>query len=298
MSGSKKCYVGKPFEFQAKYEGVVVKLPTGPDTGPVYGLKMQNFAWVAPTQIQIGKGFSVKPDLPHGIVFPYGPTASYDLELIVLGPGLPQAGARVKPKWGLSSCLSTAANTICKQFMQTETLKSTSGASEFTILFVGGYTEQQLQKGSNTAWWRICYDGPFELIRMAPLPSPWEIRWIITWTGDSIKELKELGSAPGAELSVEPATTTMETMLGRVSEAAVPDDLEAQRRSLLEAMERTMPLLHESESLVRQSNETDSEQERLERRAAAIEHLERAHELSREATELLSRLEEELEGRL
>jgi hypothetical protein len=295
---SKKCHEGQPFEFKAKYEGVVIKAPTGPDTGVVYGLKMQNFSWLAPSQVQIGKGFSVKPDLPHGIVPPYGPTASYDLELIVTGPGLPQAGIRVKPKWALSSCLSAAANVICKQFMQLETVKSKSGASEFTVVFVRGYTEQEFKTGWNTAWWRICYDGPFEMIKAAPLPNPWEIRWIIEWIGEPITELKELGSAPGAELPVEPGTVTIETMLGRVSKASVPDDQEDQRRGLLEALERMVPLLHEAESLVRHANETASEGERLDLRAAAIDHLQRAHELSREAVELLSRLEEEVEGRV
>jgi len=290
----KKCYTGKPVEFKAKYEGIVIKLGGGPDTSPVYGLKMTKFSWLAPNKIHIGKGFYVKPELPYGITH-YGPASSYDLELIVTGPGLPKNGQKVMFKWGLSPCRSVATDTICKQFMNMEVVKSKSGSSEFTIEFHRGYTEQQYIVGWNVATWTICYDGPFEMVILAPLPNMWEIAWMPSWILDHIKELKKSGDAPGAELLVKPLVDTIDGTITKLAEIPVPEDQKRLYRKIIESLEQSKAEVSEADSLVKRSNGVASEGERLKLRAVAIDHLERAHHLNSKAIELFSRFEEALE---
>jgi hypothetical protein len=155
--------------------------------------------------------------LPHGIVLPFGAAVANDLELVVTGPGLPAAGHRLKPKWALSSCLSAAPNIICKQFMQLEARKPTTATSQFTIHFVSRYTQQQFTKGSSTGLWRICYEGPFEMLRLAALPHPWQLWRIVDWPKEPIGQLKEAGALPDAELSVEPPVVTTEQPIHRAA---------------------------------------------------------------------------------
>jgi len=287
-----KCYVGIAIEFKAKYQGIV-KCYQDPDMGPVCGLFMTNFSWLtAPKKIHIGKGFYVEPDLPYGITH-YGPQSSLDLELIVTGPGLPQNGQRVTFKWALSPCLGPLMYTTCKQFMNVEVVKSKSGASDFTLEFVSGYTEQQHITGWNVATWMICYDGPFEMITMAPLPKKWQLDWIAPWILEHISELKK--PTPSAELPAGPPLDAIEGAITKLAEIPVPKDQDRLRHKIIESLEQNKAELSEADSLVKRSNEVTSEGERLELRAVAIDHLEKARDLNSKAVELLSRLEEALE---
>jgi len=293
---SKKCYVGKPIEFKAKYEGVL-KCYTEPDNSQVCGLFVKNFTWkTSPVKIHIGKGFYIEPDLPYGIK-KYGSLVSSDLELIVTGPGLPTNGQRVTFKWGLVACASYTAvtGTTCKQFINVEAVKSKSGTSNFTIEFFGGYTEQQYMKGWNVATWRICYGGPYESITLkADLPKNSELGWIPSYIWELINKLKKLGGDLGAELSPKVHLDAIETAIIKLSKVQVPKDQEKLNREIIESLQQSKIELDEANSLLKHSNEVVSEDERLELRAIALDHLEKACNLSSQAIELFSRLEETL----
>jgi hypothetical protein len=293
-----KCYLGQPFEFNAKYEGILVKKDGGPDTSPIYGLKMTNFNWLKPNKIHIGKGFYVQPDLPHGITH-YGPEASYDLELIVTGPGLPTTGQRVSFQWGLSPCFPYpgTANTKCKQFMGMEVVKSKSGPSTFTIEFVSGYTEQQYIKGWNLATWRICYDGPFETVMLAPLPNKWELGRVPLWIELLTSKIEECGYAAGCEFNVQPPMDAIDGAITNLIELPVPEDQKRLSYEIIASLEQNKAELSEADSLLSRSGEVTSEKERWELRAGAISHLEKALELNRQAMELLSQLQGVLKGK-
>ena len=293
-----KCYVGQPIEFKAKYEGIVMKKWEGPDTSPVYGLVMKNFSWLKPDKIHIGKGFYVEPELPYGITH-YGPEAFYDLELIVTGPGLPTKGQKVTFQWGLSPCLSYTGTTNmkCKQFMNMEVVKSKSGLSKFTIEFVSGYTEQQYIQGWNLATWRICYDGPFEVMVLAPLPNRWELGRIPLWIELLTSKIEECGYDPVCELNVRPSMDTIDGAIVELLGLPVPEDQKRLCYETIASLERSKAELSEAGSLLNRSTEVASEKERRELRAGAIDHLQRARDLNSEAIELLSRLQEVLEGK-
>lgn len=289
-----KCYLGQPIEFKAKYEGVLVKFDGGPDTSPVYGLKMTNFAFLKPYKIYIGKGFYVQPDLPHGITH-YGPDVAYDLELIVTGPGLPATGQRVTFQWGLSPCyaITGGVNTKCKMFMGTKVLKSKSGASSFTIEFISGYSEQQFIKGWNLATWRICYDGPFEMVMMAPLPTKWEITRIPIWIDLLKSKIAECESAEGCELNVQTPIDVLDGIQAELLDLLIPDDLNPLRYEMAASLEGDKAELKEADELLTRSEEAVRE-ERQELRVAAISHLDKAFELSERAIQLLSELQRSL----
>ena len=290
-----KCYLGLPIEFKAKYEGVLVKFDGGPDTNPVYGLKMSNFSWLMPNKVHIGKGFYVKPDLPHGITH-YGPQVSDDLELLVTGPGLPAAGHRVKFQWGLSPCYgySGTVNTKCKQFLNMEVVNSKSGASSFTIEFISGYSEQQFIQGWNQATWRICYDGPFELVLMAPLPTKWELGRIPLWIDLLTTKVEECGDVPDCELNVGPSVDVIDGAITELVDLQVPDDLQEMRYQIVVNLQQNRAELHEAGALFQRSGETTSEEERRELRTAAMPHLEKARELNHQTMEMLFHIQETL----
>ena len=290
-----KCYLGQPIEFKAKYEGILIKLDGGPDTTPVYGLKMSNFSWLMPNKIHIGKGFYVQPDLPNGITH-YGPQASYDLELLVTGPGLPAGGQRVTFQWGLSPCYGYigTVNTKCKQFLGMEVVKSKSGASSYTIEFISGYSEQQFIQGWNQATWRICYDGPFEMVMMAPLPTKWELGRIPLWIDLLTSKVEECGAAPECELNVQPSVDVIDGAIAELGELPVPEDLHRMRYEIIVNLGQNRAELNEADALFQRSRETTSEGERRELRAAAMPHLEKARESNRQTMEMLFHIQEAL----
>ncbi len=287
-----KCYLGQPIEFKAKYEGVLMKFDGGPDTSPVYGLKVANFAFLKPDKIHIGKGFYVQADLPHGITH-YGPDVSYDLELIVTGPGLPAAGQRVTFQWGLSPCYAVTGtvNTKCKSFLGMQVVKSKSGASTFTIEFISGYSEQQFTKGWNQATWRICYDGPFEMVMMAALPNKWEITRIPLWIKLLKSKIAECESAEGCELNLQTPVDVIDGVIAELIELLVPDAHKRLRYDIAASLEQDKAELKEAGALLARSEEAAIDEERQELRAAAISHLDKALELSERAIQLLSRLQ-------
>jgi hypothetical protein len=290
-----KCYLGLPIEFTAEYDGVLVKLDGGPDTNPVYGLKMKNISFLKPTKIHIGKGFYVEPELPHGITH-YGSEASYDLELLVTGPGLPAAGQRVKFQWGLSPCYGYTGtiNTKCKQFLNMEVVKSKSGASSFTIEFISGYTEQQFTQGSNKATWRICYDGPFEMVMMAPLPAKWDLARIPLWLDLITSKVEECGGSAPCEINLGTSQDVIDGAITELIDLEVPEDLIRPRYDIVVNLQQSKDELSEAEKLFQRAEETDSEKERLELRNAGLPHLEKVVELNRQVMELLLHLQEQL----
>jgi hypothetical protein len=293
-----QCYLGQPIELKAKYEGILLKADGGPDTIPIYGLKVTNFNWITPNKIPIGKGFYVQPDLPHGITH-YGPDASYDMELIVTGPGVPMEGKRVTFQWALSPCLSYigTTNTKCKQFMGMEVVKSKSDSSTFTIEFISGYTEQQYIQGWNLATWRICYDGPFELIMLAPLPKKWELSRIPLWIELLTSNIEECGYAPGCDLNVQPPMDAIDGAITELIELPVPEDKKRLRYDIIASLEQNKAELNDADILLKRSKEAASEKERRELRSGSVSHLEKARKLNNQAMELLAQLQRDLKGR-
>lgn len=297
---SKKCYVGKPIEFKAKYEGVVKCSKQESDKNQVCGLIVKNFSWqTTPVKIHIGKGFYIEPDLPYGIT-KYGPLVSSDLELIVTGPGLPTNGQRVTFKWGLAACstYTAVAGTTCKQFIGVEIVKSTSGASNFTIEFVGGYTEQQYMKGWNVATWRICYDGPYEYITLkVDLPSKQELDWIPSWIWGLIGELKKSESISGSKLIPMTHLDAIGAVTARLSKVEVPNDQVKLGHEIIADLRQSKDELNATDSILKHSNEIISEDERQKLYTLALDHLEKACSLSSKAIELFPQFEEALDSK-
>lgn len=284
-----KCIVGNPIEFEAQYEGVPVVINGGPDDVPIHGLKIANFSWTKRGDIHLGKGFYARPELPHGITL-YGPEASYDLELVVTGPGLPRIGQRVTFQWGLSPCLfqTGATNVICKQFLSMESVASSSGASTFITEFVSGYSEQQFAKGWNHATWRICYDGPFELAMLAPLPDRWQLSRISLWVELLVTKIEECRHEPSCDLNLQVIADTVDAAIARLAELPVAEDRHGYR--IAAVLDQGKAALREAEALLRRSSELVDERERRELRRAAIAELERVRTMSNQAVDLLSQL--------
>lgn len=287
-----KCYEGKPIEFKGTYQWTLYHANT-----------MLKFNWThKPYRIPIGKGFYVEPKLVHTYTnVPPGypvkhPSLPSDLNLIVNGPGLPKNGKEVTLQWAVSGCLSGASKTYCRQFMGIQVVKTTSGASKFTIEFISGYSEQQFIKtNGNVAFWRVCYAGPFEVVQMAP-PDWRMLRAVMTfwWLRNKIEEF---GDAPDCDLPVKIPTDPIDETITELAEIQVPEVLEGLRHETLERLEQIQAELREVGSLMKRSNEVASGSERLELRTVAIDHLERANDLKNKVIELLSKLEESLEKR-
>ncbi len=290
-----KCYLGQPIEFQAKYEGVLLKIDGGPDTKPIYGLKAANFSWLKPNMISIGKGFNVQPDLPYGITH-FGPETSYDLELIVTGPGLPANGTRVTFQWGLSPCLAYTGTTNikCKQFMNMEVLQSKSGSSEFTIEFISGYTEQQYIQGWNLATWRICYDGPFESLALTHIPHKYEIGRVRLWIDLLNSKVEECGTAPGCNLNVRPPINAIDGAVTELAELPIPGSLKRLRYDIIASLEQNKAELNEVDSLLERSDKATLPKKRKELRASAVSHLKKASEINSQTLDLLAQLQVKL----
>jgi hypothetical protein len=289
------CYEGHPIEFHATYDGVVVKVDGGPGTNPVYGLKVTNVSSLTPNKVHIGRGFYVQPDLPHGITH-HGAAASYDLELIVTGPELPAGGQRVTFQWGLSPCLPqpSTTNMKCKQFLNVETVQSSSGPYSYVTQFVSGYSEQQYTEGSNDAMWRVCYDGPFETVVTAPFPDHWQLARVPLWIDLLLARIAECGEAPACDCAVRPSVHAVESVAARVLELPVPRGQERLRYDVIVSLHDTRRELTEAEDLLRRSNADTSEPERRTLRQEATIHLQRAREQNRHAMGLLARLEDAL----
>ncbi len=288
-----KCIVGNPIEFEAQYEGVPVVIKGGPDDVPIYGLKVANFSWTKRSDIYLGKGFHAQPELPYGITL-FGPQASYDLELVVTGPGLPRIGQRVTFQWGLSPCLlpAGATNVICKQVLSMESVASSSGASTFITEFVSGYSEQQFAKGWNHATWRICYDGPFELAFLAPLPGRWQLSRISLWVELLVRKIEECGHEPSCDLNLQMIADTVDAAIARLAELPVAEEWHGLRYRIAAVLDQGKAALREAETLLRRSGELPGERERRELRTAAVDELERVRTTSNQAVDLLSQLRE------
>lgn len=289
---SKKCHVGQPVEFKAKYEGIIVAKDGGPDTATIYGLKLTNFSWLQPTKFHIGKGFYVEPDLPLGITH-YGPEAYYDLELILTGPGLPVTGQRVTFKWGLSPCLGYGGtvNTKCKQFLSVETVVSKFNSRKFTIEFVTGYTEQQYIKGWNQATWKICYDGPFETLLAISLPNKWEIGRIPLWI-DSIRgNLQDWKDISRYDANVQPAIDTIDMLILELIETEVPKNKQKSHHNIMVGLSDVKNELIEVDSMLKRNIGRLPEKEKHELCTRAKERLGKANKLIANVMGMLSRLQ-------
>lgn len=286
-----KCYTGeKSIEFKGTYQWTLY-----------HGKTMLKFAWVhKPYSIPIGKGFTVEPKLMHtypGLPPGYPvkhPSLPSDLNLIVHGPGLPKNGQEVTLPWGPAGCLSAASKAFCRQFLNMQVLKTTSGASMFTMDFVSGYSEQQYGKTKgNVAFWRVCCSGPYEKVQMAPLPD-WRQLQIVPTFWWLISKIETCGDAPGCDVPEKLPLDMIDETIKGLAATRVPDDQERVRQEALESLEQINAELSEVSSLVGHSNEVSSRGERLELRAAAISHLERADDLKRAVIELLLQVEERL----
>jgi hypothetical protein len=296
---TKKCYVGNPIEFKAKYEGDM-KCKSDPDMGgTICGVGAKNFAWLQ-QQVDLGKGFYAKADLPNGIeaaLFAWDP--SQDLELVVTGPGLPANGKRLTFNWVSSACMGLLPDTMCKQFLGVQSVNSKSGASEYTTEFVSGNNELQYPKLGvwNTATWTICYRGPFEVIWMAdPAPQKQVIVWIPPWIWGTIEGVKKLEAAAEADVDIKPPRDTIDTVVAKMDKIQIPVDQQKLRNDIIESLKQTRTELGEADSLLKRSNR-GALKEKQELRATATGHLERAHEFGEKAIELLSDLEGALKSK-
>lgn len=283
-----KCYIGTPIEFSGTYQWT-----------SYHGNTMLKFDWThKPYLIPIGKGFYVEPKLMHTYPPPVppglklkNPSLPSDINLIVTGPGLPKEGKELTLQWASASCLSGASKVFCRQFMVMQTLETLSGPSEFTFEFISGYSEQSFGKDEgNIAFWRVCYDGPFELVH-AKLPNWRELELNMTfwWIVNKIGECRD---DPDCDVPVRIPKDPVDEAIKDLVGIRVPEDKKGLCQATIERLEHIKAEMDEVESLLKRSNEVSSINERLELRNRAIHHLERAHNLKGEAIKLLSELEE------
>lgn len=286
-----KCSVGESIEFKGTYQWT-----------SFHGASMLKFAWVhKPYSIPIGKGFTVEPKLMHTYPktppgYPVkSPSIPSDLNLIVHGPGLPKNGKEVTLSWGpVTGCLSGASKASCRQFLNLQNLKTTSGGSTFSMDFVSGYSEQQYGKTKgNVAFWRVCCSKPYEWVQMAILPD-WRQLMIVPTFWWLISKIETCGDAPDCDVPEKLPMDIIDETIECLVATRVPDDQERMRQEALESLEQINAELSEVSALMGHSNEVSSRGERRELRSVAITHLERADDLKRAVIELLLQMEETL----
>ena len=290
-----KCFVGIPIEFSVVY-----------DWAEYHAGTMLNHDWThKPYAIPIGNGFSVEPQLiaifPGYKPFPVGPKSGIyypslpcDMNLIVKGPGLPASGKEISLTWVECSALSGQPNTYARQFMGMQTLKAVSGSLEYTIEFISGYSEQTYGKDKgNTAFWRICYDGPFVFATVSFIPILWWLDLEIAWTIDLLKQ--RIGECGGSSDCIVPnklSRNQIDKAVKDLMAIQIPEDRKGLRKKAIERLEQMVAEMKEVESLLKRSNEISVPTGKIRLRNSAISHLETINSLRKEGAYLLLKLEE------
>lgn len=258
------CLDRKALVFKAKYE-----------IAKYHGTFPQKLKWVAPLSHKIGHGFSVEA---HGQYPLY--SVPMGVDPVVFGPGLPKKGKRLNYKW------------INGQVFQFDSIKSSSGASQYTIEFFGGVTTQSITPGPHVATWTLCYDGPFKVTMMElPKEKPYQ-HFIPKIPWDLLKDkIKKTGVGESCDLDTGEAEQELDEAIDEISSLQVPREQLELKKEIIENLVRAKSFFQEAGHLVEISNGLESSRERTMHRNNAIQILERARAANLRAIRLASTLE-------
>ena len=259
---SQKCHNGKPLEFTGKYW-----MKAGSNV-------MNGFQFTSPQSVNVGKGFTIQV---HPIV-PYRVTMG--INLILSGPGLPSGGRVINFSW---------AN---NQTMGLQTIKCKHGASEYRFEFYGGHTVQPVNTtGINHCRWIMCYDGPFEVIRMKTpvFPRFWEIN-----IQDLIAGLKRCGDNPNCELNTAEKKRSFKRAMEGLKVIEGDEHTHQFAKELAGRIREILNLLNEAENIIQESGKIRNREERREMRKGAMEQLRRIREIQEESSRMVQDFLKEL----
>jgi len=168
-----------------------------------------------------------------------------------------------------------------------QTVTSVQGSIEYTVELYGGTTNQPLQDGTNTATWTLCYDGPFEAVKMKSVDLGF--LWSLSlW--DMILNIRKCGNEfPCLSTSEEGARKAQEA-IDQLQRLQVPEDRMRLQRQVIEKLLEFKTKLEQSGRMVTESVRLRDERARLELREQAIKEIELSQRLRDEANELFRRL--------